>query len=41
VHDFALDGAPAQRIVLGDWYDHGSVLRIDGESTGLRGLTLG
>jgi UDP-2,3-diacylglucosamine hydrolase len=41
VHEFALDGAPAQRIVLGDWYDHGSVLGIDGASTRLRGLTLG
>jgi len=41
VHAFTLDGNPAQRIVLGDWYDHGSVLSIDGESTGLRGLTLG
>ena len=25
-HRFALDGKPAERIVLGDWYDHGSVL---------------
>jgi len=40
VHDFALDGQPARRIVLGDWYDHGSVLRIDGPSVELRGLTL-
>ena len=23
-----LDGAPAQRIVLGDWYEQGSVLRV-------------
>ena len=23
VHDFTLDGAPARRIVLGDWYDDG------------------
>lgn len=38
VHDFTLDGAPAQRIVLGDWYDHGSVLRIDGDLVELRGL---
>lgn len=40
VHDFALDGVPARRIVLGDWYDHGSVLRIDGDAVELRGLTL-
>ncbi len=26
VHDFSLDGSPAQRIVLGDWYDQGSAL---------------
>ena len=27
VHHFELDGQPATRIVLGDWYDQGSVLR--------------
>jgi UDP-2,3-diacylglucosamine hydrolase len=27
-HVFALDGAPAYRTVLGDWYDQGSVLRV-------------
>lgn len=26
IHDLEIDGIPAQRIVLGDWYDHGSVL---------------
>ena len=26
VHDFEVDGEPAQRVVLGDWYDHGSVV---------------
>ncbi|MCC6301526.1 MAG: UDP-2,3-diacylglucosamine diphosphatase [Gammaproteobacteria bacterium] len=26
IHDFTLDGAPAQRIVLGDWHDTGSAL---------------
>ena len=31
-HDFALDGKPAQRIVLGDWYEQGSVLRVDGDA---------
>ena len=32
IHDLDIDGIPAQRIVLGDWYDHGSVLvyRPDG-----------
>lgn len=27
VHEFVMDSAPATRIVLGDWYDTGSVLR--------------
>lgn len=27
VHSFILDGAPATRTVLGDWYEQGSVLR--------------
>ncbi len=33
VHRFELDGAPAVRAVLGDWYEQGSVLRLgaDGE----------
>ncbi|MNP58924.1 UDP-2,3-diacylglucosamine hydrolase [compost metagenome] len=26
VHDFVLDGKPARRIVLGDWFEQGSVL---------------
>lgn len=26
IHEFDLDGRPARRIVLGDWYEHGSVL---------------
>lgn len=29
VHELSIDGRPAKRIVLGDWYDHGSVLRWD------------
>ncbi|MEO6968430.1 MAG: UDP-2,3-diacylglucosamine diphosphatase [Rhodanobacteraceae bacterium] len=32
IHDFALDAAPALRIVLGDWYEQGSVLRVDAGS---------
>lgn len=28
IHDFKLDGNKAQRIVLGDWYKHGSVLKL-------------
>ncbi len=27
IHDFELDGTPARRIVLGDWYTQGSVLQ--------------
>ncbi|GAP65715.1 UDP-2,3-diacylglucosamine hydrolase [Mizugakiibacter sediminis] len=41
IHDFALDGAPAQRIVLGDWYEQGSVLRVDAGGAELRGLPPG
>lgn len=40
VHDFRLDGAPAQRIVLGDWYEQGSVLRVDQAGVELRGLAV-
>ncbi|MGI9291779.1 MAG: UDP-2,3-diacylglucosamine diphosphatase [Gammaproteobacteria bacterium] len=29
IHDFKLNGKPARRIVLGDWYTQGSVLRWD------------
>lgn len=39
IHTFELDGRPAERIVLGDWYDHGSVLRVSPEGVELRGLT--
>lgn len=38
IHDFTLDGKPAQRIVLGDWYEQGSVLRVDRDSASLAGL---
>jgi len=33
VHRFELDGAPAVRAVVGDWYEQGSLLRLgaDGE----------
>ena len=29
VHEFSLDGEPAKRIVLGDWYEQGSVVKWD------------
>lgn len=28
IHDLMVEGKPAQRIVLGDWYEQGSVLKI-------------
>lgn len=31
VHDFRTDGRPAQRIVLGDWFDQGSMLIADAD----------
>lgn len=40
VHSFDLDGKTAERIVLGDWYEHGSVLRVDANGTNLRGLAV-
>jgi UDP-2,3-diacylglucosamine hydrolase len=40
IHAFRLDGQDAQRIVLGDWYEQGSVLRIDAGGATLRGLSL-
>jgi UDP-2,3-diacylglucosamine hydrolase len=39
-HTFELDGQPARRIVLGDWYRHGSVLRCTGASWTLAELPL-
>ncbi|WNL44790.1 UDP-2,3-diacylglucosamine diphosphatase [Dyella sp. BiH032] len=38
IHRFDLDGQPAERIVLGDWYEQGSVLRVTPEQVELRGL---
>ncbi|HEC16271.1 MAG TPA: UDP-2,3-diacylglucosamine diphosphatase [Sedimenticola sp.] len=33
IHDFELDGRPAQRIVLADWHpDHGALLRVTGNT---------
>ena len=28
IHDLTVNGQPAQRIVLGDWYDQGSILTV-------------
>lgn len=38
IHEFELDGAPATRIVLGDWYDQGSVLRVNADGVSLTTL---
>jgi UDP-2,3-diacylglucosamine hydrolase len=38
VHQLAVDGKPATRIVLGDWYEQGSVLRWNRERYELAGL---
>jgi UDP-2,3-diacylglucosamine hydrolase len=38
VHDFALDGAPARRIVLGAWHEHGSCLSWDAGAFSLEDL---
>lgn len=38
IHDLEIDGRPRQRIVLGDWFDQGSVLEVDDSGTTLRGL---
>lgn len=38
VHDSVLDGTPAQRIVLGAWYEQGSYLRVEAGRYELREL---
>ena len=40
VHDIEFDSTPAQRIVLGDWYEQGSVLRCDADGCRLDSLPL-
>jgi UDP-2,3-diacylglucosamine hydrolase len=39
-HIFSLDGQPARRMVLGDWYKQGSVLRVDARGWNLESLPL-
>lgn len=39
-HVFTLDGRPARRMVLGDWYEQGSVLRVDAQGWQLESLPL-
>ena len=38
IHRFEIDGERAERIVLGDWYEQGSVLRVDRERAALSAL---
>ncbi len=38
IHAFELDGRPCTRIVLGDWYDQGSLLRWDQDGPELLSL---
>jgi len=40
IHQLTIDGHPSERIVLGDWYEHGSVLKVTPEAVELRGLSL-
>lgn len=37
-HALEVDGGDCQRIVLGDWYEQGSVLRVDAHGAGLAQL---
>lgn len=41
VHRFEIDGDPAMRIVLGDWFDQGTVVRWDENGPNLRVLERG
>lgn len=38
IHDLSVHGRPCRRIVLGDWYEQGSVLRVDAEGMKLDSL---
>jgi UDP-2,3-diacylglucosamine hydrolase len=38
IHEFTLDDEPVQRIVLGDWYEQGSVLQVSRAALELRRL---
>ncbi len=40
IHEFELNGKPAQRIVLGDWYHNGSALELEAGRMNLRSLTI-
>ena len=38
VHQLTVDDCPRRRIVLGDWHEQGSVLRVDADGTSLSAL---
>ncbi len=38
IHDFKINNRPARRIVLGDWYEQGSVLSCDADGCRLESL---
>jgi UDP-2,3-diacylglucosamine hydrolase len=38
LHDFDMDGTQARRMVLGDWYEQGSVLCVTADAAELTGL---
>lgn len=40
IHALSLADTPAERIVLGDWYEQGSVLRCDAKGCSLERLTI-
>lgn len=40
IHAIALDGHAAERIVLGDWYEQGSLLKITADGVDLHGLAV-
>lgn len=40
LHRLELDGVPCERIVLGDWYEQGSLLRVDERGPRLQNLPL-
>jgi UDP-2,3-diacylglucosamine hydrolase len=39
IHALSVDGLPARRIVLGDWYEQGSVLRVTRDGYALTSLS--
>jgi UDP-2,3-diacylglucosamine hydrolase len=40
-HTHEVDGAPARRLVLDAWYEHGSVLTLDGSGFSRREIAFG